>query len=243
MYPPPTTASLRGCFGKRSASSEVMNGTSTRPSMSGIRGRVPAAITIVSALMRSSPACRTLCPTNLPVSLKTVMFGCWRFPCSMASASASTVLTARFTMKSQSTADTWVVIPKSSARRIVCMTSALWISILDGIQPRFRQVPPKGPCSTTATESPRSAASDETSRPDPEPMTITSNDCIRYILVSSGALKACARRRSSDLGDDRQAAGTHASSRQVVGSEHLTTSRAAEEGLLSAYLSQARLPD
>ena len=58
---------------------------------------------------------------------------------------------------------------------MVSITSAQWMSILEGMQPRFRHVPPKGPSSTTATDMPRSAASADTSRPEPDPITIRSN--------------------------------------------------------------------
>ena len=69
-------------------------------------------------------------------------------------------------------------MPKMWALLMVSITSAQWISILDGMQPRFRQVPPKGPSSMMATDSPRPAASEETSRPEPEPITIRSKCCI-----------------------------------------------------------------
>ena len=159
----------------RRAWSEVIYGTSARPGISGIRGRVPAAITIVSPLIRSPATSRVFSPTNLPFPLNTVIFdACW-FPSSTAWASPATSSAARRMMNCQSSASTLALMPNSSARWMVSITSAEWINILDGMQPRLRQVPPKDPSSTTATESPRCAASEETSRPEPERMTITSN--------------------------------------------------------------------
>jgi len=66
---------------------------------------------------------------------------------------------------------------------IVSTTSAQWISILEGIHPRFKQVPPKGPSSTIATDIPLSDASAEISKPDPEPMTIKSNFSTPILLI------------------------------------------------------------
>jgi hypothetical protein len=65
--------------------------------------------------------------------------------------------------------------PKSLARRTVRATSATGTSIFDGMQPRFRQVPPNGPLSTTAVRHPREAPADDTSAPEPIPMTMRSN--------------------------------------------------------------------
>ena len=49
------------------------------------------------------------------------------------------------------------------------------MSIFEGTQPRFRQVPPMGPFSTMAVLRPFAAAAEAIIIPEPEPMTRTSN--------------------------------------------------------------------
>jgi hypothetical protein len=74
-------------------------------------------------------------------------------------------------MSAKSTSSTVAWMPNSSARSTVSVTSAWYSSIFEGMHPRFRQVPPSGPFSTMATDSPRLTATFATSSPDPDPMT------------------------------------------------------------------------
>ena len=76
-------------------------------------------------------------------------------------------------MKVRTTLSPVAWIPNREAFRTVCITSAQWMSIFEGIQPRLRQLLLKGPSSTTATGQPASDASDETS--SPEPIAMRSN--------------------------------------------------------------------
>jgi len=56
------------------------------------------------------------------------------------------------------------------------------MSILEGMQPLFRQVPPVGPWSTSATFKPSCLAWETTFVPAPEPITIRSN--LSMVVVS-----------------------------------------------------------
>src|SRR3989338_8798181 len=65
---------------------------------------------------------------------------------------------------------------------MVSATSAEWITILEGMQPRLRQVPPMALSSMIATFNPSSAAPAATFNPAPEPMTIKSKVFMVYLF-------------------------------------------------------------
>jgi hypothetical protein len=75
----------------------------------------------------------------------------------------------------QSTLVTAALMPNSGARRTPAATSAVYTSILLGIQPWLMQVPPKAPASMTAT-GPQDRSSGTMTFPDPEP-TMASEKC------------------------------------------------------------------
>ena len=173
-YPPPTMARRRGSSGRRMTSSEVWTVTPSIPGIGGMVGRLPAAMTIWSPSIDASPMARRCEPVKRASPLNTVMFGAWRLPSSIARASRSMSANTRSTIDGQSIRSMRASMPNRSARRIVRATSATWTSIFEGMQPRFRHVPPKGPGSMTATRRPADAAAADTSVPDPAPMTMRS---------------------------------------------------------------------
>ena len=113
--------------------------------------------------------------------LKTVVLGwVWRH-CSPAAASGSRRCQTRPVRRSQSRRSIRAVIPKDAAVWIVSATSAAWMSILDGMHPRFRQVPPNVSFSMMAILQPAWSGPGIVF-PEPAPTIIRSNCCtIRHL--------------------------------------------------------------
>src|SRR3989338_1789320 len=159
----------------RNASVLVMYGTLSSPGIGGIEGLAPAAMTIFFPLIRSPFTSTTYLSTNFARPLKSKGFLSARTFFSMERESASTVWLALSVTCLKFTLFSDAVNPNSEARWMVSATSAECITILEGMQPRFRQVPPMAPSSTIATFNPSSAAPAATFNPAPEPITIRSN--------------------------------------------------------------------
>jgi hypothetical protein len=129
--------------------SEVWYGTLARPGTGGMTGRDPAASTNRSAVSTSSPACRVFGPVNRASALYTSMPPARRWATAL-SCSGSMRPKTRSLIAGQSAPPQSARTPNRPASRTVRATSAVWTSILDGMQPRFRQVPPNLLASTTA---------------------------------------------------------------------------------------------
>ena len=83
--------------------------------------------------------------------------------------------------RSQSRRSTRAVMPKGAAVWIVSATSAAWMSILEGMHPRFRQVPPNLSFSMMAIVQPAWSGPGIVF-PEPAPTIIRSNCCtIRHL--------------------------------------------------------------
>src|SRR3989344_5459679 len=167
-----------GCFFSLKASSLVIKSTSLKHSILGIVGLVPAAIITLLPFIVSLPTFKVLSAINFASTLNNVVFLSSLMPCSISFASLSTIFEALLVIFLKSIEEILEFMPNNFDFFIVSATSALWIIILDGIHPLFKQVPPIGPFSTTATFMPISAAAELTFKPEPAPMTIKSKDCI-----------------------------------------------------------------
>ena len=165
-----------GTASMRITVSEVWNGTPLRTIGSGTIGRPPAATTIRSAVISSVPepsvrstdsACaavnRGVALVDGDVRAASTRYS--RPPAEIGSMRPNT----RSRMSVQRTLSTPASTPSRAAPRTLSATSAGSTNIFVGMQPTFRQVPPKTPCSTIATS--RSANRSSTIElPEPVPM-------------------------------------------------------------------------
>ncbi|CFU07712.1 Uncharacterised protein [Bordetella pertussis] len=158
MTPPPITSRRRGISLSSSAPVEsMMRGSSGR---NGRRtGREPTAMTAcLNATREPSDTARLCGPSKRPVPVTTSTLR-WRAspPRPPHSLATSASLCAR--SLSRRMRGSLNSMPSSLMARASSSALAQCSSALEGMQPTFRQTPPRvGRCSTSTTESPRSAA-------------------------------------------------------------------------------------
>ena len=164
MTPPPMMTMLFGTAAVAMASSLVITPSCSSPGIGGRRGAEPAARISFSQRTRvfSSPECSTSTAgpgrtVPVPRQIVTAFF----FSSSSTPArSCCTMVSFRASRSSGSgeRALSSAGTPYSPAWPSRLYTSALFSSALVGMQPRFRQVPPRSSFSTSTTEAPSCAA-------------------------------------------------------------------------------------
>ncbi len=166
--------------------------------MGGIVASAPVLMTTVADSSNRSPTASRPGPSNRASPSTKLRFLIFPTPRYAPSRIGFTTSSLRRTIACRSAFASPTTIPNSAARRTWCMIFAEWIMVLVGMQPRFRQVPPRSSFSTNAVFLPFRAAFWDKGRPAiPPPITIRSY-CSTDTLVmrtSSAQLQVSALRR------------------------------------------------
>ena len=157
MIPEPRMSIEEGRASIRMTVSEVCGEASARPSTAGISGREPAPSTIVSAVISWTPppassTRRVLGPVKRASPRSRVRFalsGWWARYSSPPAEIGSIRPKTRSRIAGQSTPSSRSRTPSAADSAGARARSAVRTNILVGMQPRFRQVPPKTACGPT----------------------------------------------------------------------------------------------